>query len=167
MGVFASAMKATNLVPIARGTISATLKGNGASWYEVLRTSAGSVSAQFGPGAMAGLDVPALISRSNKGEFFPLQEVAEGTINFKSIDAKFAVERGVAAIENLRVQGDRNLIALDGLVPLAGRGLALQGRVEPAAGGETAPTASNAAAFFIGGSWDAPYISPMLLFDMR
>jgi AsmA protein len=52
------------------------------------------------------------------------------------------------------------VIELSGVVPYVGGGLALSGAVVgPSAGGSDATTAE--ASFFVGGSWSAPFVSPI------
>ena len=52
------------------------------------------------------------------------------------------------------------MLALSGVIPYVGGGLALSGAVaRPDAGSGDATTAE--ASFFVGGSWSAPFVSPI------
>jgi AsmA protein len=156
MGALARTMKAHALVPVSRGTFSITLRGTGDGLADVIRTASGSISANFGPGAMAGIDIAKFAERAALGEFFPLSDVGDNSLAFTSVALKAGVENGTAKVERLDVATASGNLLLRGIVPLPGRGLALAGRWErSAAGTEPIP-------FFVGGSWDAPYISPVM-----
>jgi len=163
MGAFAKTVQANHLMPVARANLSVSLKGQGRNWYDVVRTAQGNVLADFGPGAIAGIDLEKFAVRAAQGEFFPLHDVGGATLSFRGIKFHAAVEDGVANLDKLELQTAGHLISLEGLVPLPGRGLALQGRLEPVPAAGAAPM-SGPASFFVGGSWDAPFISPILPF---
>lgn len=156
MGALAQNMKARNLVPVARGTFSLTLKGTGEDIADVIRSASGSASASFGPGAMAGIDLAKFAQRASLGEFFPLSDVGGGSLAFTGIALKAGIEYGTARVERLEVTTAEGSLSLRGIVPLPGRGLALAGRVERTGAGQADIP------FFVGGSWEAPYISPVL-----
>lgn len=157
MGALARALQIHQLVPITRADFAVSLKGRGEEIADVLRTASGNVSASFGAGAMAGVDLARFSERANSGEFFSLQEVGNGSLAFNRIDLKASILDGIARVEQAAVQLASGLLTLRGIVPMPGRGLALAGTL--AAAPETdAPPVS----FFVGGSWDAPYISPVM-----
>jgi len=155
MGALAQTLQAHRLMPVSRGTFSITLRGAGEELSDVIRTASGSISASFGQGAMAGIDIARFAERATQGDFFPLEEVGNGSLAFSGITLKAAVDGGTARVEKLDVATANGTLALRGIVPLPGRGLALAGKLER--GGDQAPIP-----FFVGGSWDAPYISPVL-----
>jgi len=163
MGAFAKAVQATHLIPIARGDVSAMVKGHGLTWHDILNSSEGSFTASFGPGAMAGIDLAKFLERSGKGEFFPLREAEGGTLPFNAIDVKARIHNGIARLERFDVQSGENAIALSGLVPLPGRALALQGLITPM---QDNARDGNRASFFVGGSWESPFVSPVLQLEM-
>ena len=154
MGVLARAMQVQYLVPVARGTFTVSLRGRGNELYNVIATSSGVVSATFGPGAMAGIDLAAFRKRAGSGEFFPLSAVGGGTLAFSALEMKAVVENGTARIEKALVKTPEGNVSVNGVVPLPGAGLALAGNLTPAGDGQPTP-------FFVGGSWQSPYISPI------
>jgi AsmA protein len=156
MGALAQTMQAHNLVPVSRSTFSITLRGTGNELSDVIRSASGSINANFGAGALAGVDIAKFAERASLGEFFPLSDVGNGSLAFTGITLKAGVENGTARVERLDIATADSRLSLRGIVPLPGRGLALAGRLDRAGGGD-APIS-----FFVGGSWDAPYISPVL-----
>ncbi len=155
-GALASAAGMTRLVPVGQGTISIILKGPGASWESILENANGSISASFGQGALAGLDLAGLLARVKEGGFFALDEVSKGTLPIKGAELKASVADGVARIEKVEARAAGHTLWLKGFVPYVGRGLALSGGVTPTVKGAQGGTAS----FFVGGSWSDPFISP-------
>ncbi|WP_353646008.1 AsmA family protein [Mesorhizobium sp. WSM2239] len=157
-GALVSAAGMTKLVPIGQGTISMILKGPGASWESILENANGSISARFGQGALAGLDLAGLLTRVKKGGFFALDEVSKGTVPISGAEFKAAVVDGVARIEKAEARATGHTLWLKGIVPYVGRGLALSGGITSTVEGAQ----DGNAAFFVGGSWSAPFISPVI-----
>jgi AsmA protein len=155
MGALAQTIQAHRLMPVSRGTFSIALRGVGEELSDVIRSANGSISANFGPGAMAGIDIAKFVERAVQGDFFALEEVGSGSLAFTGIALKAGVENGTAKVDRLDIATANGRLALRGIVPLPGRGLALAGRLE--GGGNAAPIP-----FFVGGSWDSPYISPVM-----
>lgn len=146
------------LIPHARGSLSLILKGSGPGWESVLENARGSISASFGKGTVPGLDLDAFLSRNASGGFFALSQVQDGSLPVDSIELKATLSDGIARIDKAEAVSGKRTISLGGLIPLVGRGIALSGTVTPAADGEKAD--GTPAAFFVGGSWSAPFISP-------
>lgn len=166
---FGSAVGMTRLMPTGKGTVSVILKGPGKSWNSVMENADGSISATFGPGALSGLDLAAFLKRNSEGGFFPLDDVANGSVPIDGAEFKASVAKGVVRIEKAQANQGTSRLWLTGIMPYAGRGLALTGGIsnqQPAAapGGESAEAPAPAARqtqFFVGGSWTAPFISPI------
>jgi AsmA protein len=157
-GALAGAAGMTRLVPIGQGTISVILKGRGASWESILEDADGSISATFGQGALAGLDLTGLLARVKQGGFFAFAEVSKGNLPVSGVELKATVADGVARIEKAEARATGHTLWLKGIVPYLGRGLALSGGVTPTVKGAEGGSAS----FFVGGSWSAPFISPIV-----
>lgn len=157
MGALARTMQVHQLVPITRADFAVSLKGSGEEMADVLRTAGGTFSASFGQGAMAGVDLSRFTERARSGEFFSLSEVGTGSLAFDGIDVKASIMDGIARVDDATVRLGSGQIRLRGIVPLPGRGLALAGTLAGKGGDKAVPIS-----FFVGGSWDAPYISPVM-----
>ncbi|CAI2935942.1 AsmA_2 domain-containing protein [Aminobacter niigataensis] len=161
-GAFGTAAGMSRIVPIGRGTVSVILKGPGISWNTLLQNANGSIAATFGAGAIVGLDLQAFLKRSSERGFFSLDEVSGGTLPVDGVELKATVANGVARIDKAEARTASNRIWLTGIVPYVGRGLALSGAIEAKDATATTPPAIPPAAFFVGGSWSAPFISPLV-----
>jgi AsmA protein len=169
----------TTLFPQATGSIALMLKGMGKDWDAVLDTGEGQITVNFGAGKVPGIDLAGFIKRAKSAGFFPLSAVGKGTLPIGGIDLRATIARGVATLDKAEVKSGNQIISLAGLVPFIDRGLALSGTIYPAP--KPAPASKDAAkpavdpaqpaapaadtrptaAFFVGGSWSAPFISPI------
>lgn len=160
-GAFGTTAGMTRFVPIGRGTISVILKGPGRAWDSILENAQGSISASFGEGALSDFDLASFLKRSAEGGFFALDDVAKAPLPVQGLELKASISRGVVRIEKAEARTAQGKLWLTGIVPYLGRGLALSGGLltpEQAAklNGGTPPVT-----FFVGGSWNAPFISPV------
>lgn len=164
---FGAAAGMTRLVPTGTGTVSIILKGPGKTWDSILENANGSISATFGPGTLTGFNLPAFLKRSEEGGFFALDDVADGTLPIDGAELKASISKGVARIDKAEANSAKAKIWFSGIVPYAGRGLALSGGVvqpdQKAATGaaQGTGTAARQATFFVGGTWTTPFISPI------
>ncbi|WP_367715924.1 AsmA family protein [Nitratireductor sp. GISD-1A_MAKvit] len=162
----------TAFMPSAKGSFTVFLKGHGETLNEILETSDGSISASFGAGQIAGLNLETFREHNDKGSFFPLQKISDGALQIEGAELKATLAGGIAWIDTAVAHlntGEK--ITLGGLVPFAGRGIALSGSIIPpeaavekdADAGETDLPDAPRETFFVGGSWNAPFIAPFLI----
>jgi AsmA protein len=175
-GAFSKAIGLTRPAPVGRGSLALDLVGQGKGLAALLNGGSGLVTARFGQGALAGLDIGAFLKRVDDGGFFALAEIGNGTWPVDSIELKANITHGLMRIEKAVALSGTGSLWLSGVAsPLSG-GLALTGGLAPpapasptptAAGGtgsadQDAPRADPAAElprFFVGGSWEEPFVS--------
>ena len=156
---FAKAAGSERLLPQGRATVSLMLKGVGADWYTALGKAEGSVTATLGQGALAGFDLARFRALWDAGGFFPLAELAGGTLPLQGAELRARVMAGIARIEKADLMLDpQAVLSLAGVVNYVDRALALSGHF--AALRPDGARADISYPFFAGGSWDTPYISP-------
>ncbi|APH73295.1 AsmA family protein [Aquibium oceanicum] len=155
----ASAIGSILPLPKSKGTISVALKGPKSSWEQLAQTLSGTVSLKLGPGSLEGLDLSAFIARAEQGGFFALNEVPAGVIPFESAEFRAAVSGGTARLELARATLPEKTVSFTGIIPYVGHGLALSGLISSK---ESAAPKQAPASFFVGGSWDAPFVSPII-----
>ena len=155
----ARAAGAERFLPQGKATLSVMLKGVGDDWDEAMARAEGSVTASLGQGALSGFDIARFRALWADGGFFPLSEVAGGTLPLRGIDFKAKVSGGVVRIEKADVQLEQQTaVSMVGIVHYVGQALALSGYFAPVAqDGARAPPQMP---FFVGGSWNAPFVSP-------
>lgn len=157
-GAFGAAAGLSRIVPIGRGTVSVILSGPGLSWNSLLQNANGSIAATFGPGAITDLDLEAFLKRSAERGFFSLNEISNGTLPIDGVEFKATISNGVAKIDKAEALTPADRIRLTGIIPYVGRGLALSGTIEP----KDATATIHPTSFFVGGTWNAPFISPLV-----
>ncbi|KFB11105.1 AsmA family protein [Nitratireductor basaltis] len=152
--MLAQKLQVSALLPRARGSFSLSLKGTGRTLDEILSSADGNITAEFGKGEIPGIHLPSFMQLSERGDFFALSEISEGALPVDTARLKATVRRGVADIETAEARSPSHVLELDGLVPFAGRGLALYGTLTDERTPEAAPLM-----FFVGGSWASPFIA--------
>jgi AsmA protein len=159
-GAFAASAGMTRLAPLGRGTVSVILKGDGSSWNSLLASANGSFSASFGQGALSGVDIDGLLARAKGSAPFMLDEVASDASPIDALELKANIANGVATIERAEVRSSLHRIALAGAASLGGGELDLSGKVEPQRQAAAQAQAAAVTTFRIGGSWNAPLVTP-------
>jgi AsmA protein len=152
--------KSIRVAPAGKATVSLMLRGPGRDWNSFLETAEGSFSASLGQGSVNGFDLTAFLARFKQGGFFPLREVSSGSVAIDSAEIHATLAEGAARIEKAEARIGERVLALSGVVPYVGGGLALSGAVIGKNAGSTDATTAEAS-FFVGGSWSAPFVSPI------
>jgi len=164
-----------------KGNVSLFMKGPVNRWSSLLSGAQGNVSVQLNNGQMQGFAVQDFLTKAESERFFALERKDNVALAFNRLDLKANLSEGVASLESARLDTSDGTLNLAGIVPFVDRSLALSGEVifpnsqpetpqqQPQAGteGQPAPApAENATPakpplhFFVGGSWDRPFISP-------
>jgi AsmA protein len=111
-------------------------------------------------GALVGLDVPALLGHVMTGIAEGWTAAGDGDTPFSRLEAKFAVEDGIAETANLTLEGPALGLAGHGSVDLLRRRLDLKMRPRPRGADDEATAASLPVSVIVAGSWSAPRIYP-------
>ena len=156
----AALIKPVKQMPAGKATVSLLLKGPGRDRASFLDTAAGTFSMTFGPGTVNGFDMNAFLKRVGQGGFFPLRDVASGSVPVDRAEVRATLADGTARIETAEIRLGERSVTLSGVVPYVGGGLALSGAVVAAKTSADQPDAAEAS-FFVGGSWSAPFVSPI------
>lgn len=159
---FGSAIGMNRLAPAGRGSVTFDVKGSGTDIMSVMENGDGRFSARLGAGALLGLDLAAFLERCRKGGFFALDETAGGSLAVDGIDIQGTMTDGVTTLDRAEARFGERRLWLSGLASYADRSLALTGGVGPLEPlGGTNSRQADEAKFFVGGSWSAPFISPV------
>ncbi|QND51948.1 AsmA family protein [Phyllobacterium sp. 628] len=177
---------------LGKGTMSLVLKGPITRWSSALESAKGTLSMRFAAGQIKSLDFNNLLNKAKTDRFFSLNEKTNAWLAFDRMEIKANIMDGVAALDTAQIQMKSGVLSFAGIVTLIGKSLALTGdyavpvaaAVVPAPApaattpvptdGTTPPATTPAPAeqkpvqtfdhtrFFIGGSWDNPFISPII-----
>ncbi len=156
---FAEVLGMTQFTPVAKGDIDFKVVGKGSAVDTVMAYANGEVTAKLGAGELRGIDVGTLVAKAVGGGFFPLADVGEGVLPIATAELEAKIENGVARISKGLISAGPKTISLTGIMPYAGRGVALSGLVLSTDKISLLNPFGREAAFFVGGSWDAPFVS--------
>ncbi len=157
----ASVIGVNTFVPESRGSTSLDLTGAARTLDNLILSGEGTLSADFRPGKLSNFDLTTFLDRAKKGGFFPLAEHSSRSVNTDGVVMTATISRGVARIQKAEALIEGKRLWLSGIASYPDKGLALTGNIEPApTAGSQRPVALEAS-FFVGGSWSAPFISPI------
>ncbi len=155
-----------------KGNVSLFMKAPLSRWSQLLTTAQGNVAIELNNGQMQGFAVQDFLAKAQSQRFFALERKDNVALAFNRLDVKANLSDGVATLENTRLDTTSGALTLAGIVPFVDRSLALSGELafpgqqqpaqqdgqqQPA---QNAPPAKPPLHFFVGGSWDRPFISP-------
>ncbi|MDP3897697.1 MAG: AsmA-like C-terminal region-containing protein [Mesorhizobium sp.] len=160
-GAVAAAIGWRKNPPKARGSLSAVLRSPVDAWSALPRTMSGTVSGKLGRGTIAGIDLKALLAHAPGQDFFPLSDAAEGSVAIEDAEFKATLLGGAARIDTAVARTARETITLGGIVSYVGKSLAMSASVGPRDMTATG-AADDMRHFFVGGSWNAPFLTPSL-----
>lgn len=158
----------------ARGNIALIMKAPLTKWSKLPTNADGEISINFGNGKLQGFDIDNFIKNASSERFFALERKENTALNFKRLDLQAGLADGVATFNTAKLETESGTLSLAGIVPFLDRSLALSGTLTlpvkeaenptNAEGTETEQAPEKPAPaihFFVGGSWDRPFISPM------
>lgn len=169
----ASLLGLGNRFELGKGTVSLVLKGPISRWSSALSSAKGTLSMRFGSGQIRSLDFNQLLSKAKTDRFYSLNEKTDAWLAFDKLEIKANIMDGVAALDTALIQNKLGTLTFAGIVTLMSKSLALTGDFAVPV---TAPAVAEGAAadapkpeptfnhtrFFIGGSLDNPFISPII-----
>lgn len=149
-------------LPSGRGSLDLALKADRSIWMAGAADIEGTIRFTAAAGTLRGVDTAALRRLAGEKPFFHLSEAAGTDLPFDELVFAARLSGGSATIEQARLKGPAETLAISGIIPYASSGLALSALLAPHA--ETAAGGPAAAPLraFIGGAWPDPVISPAL-----
>lgn len=181
---FLTALGLSDPILSGQGNLSVTAETSPQNLQSMLQNARGQISFTLNNGRMLGFDLNDFIAKMKSEGFFALQRRDKVSLDFKRLDVKASLGDGVATLETTTAETMQGALSLTGIIPLTDRSLALSGSLslpqpvkEPVKNNEAlnqsvetqtpAPAASEPQQpetenlhFFVGGSWDRPFISP-------
>ena len=125
----AALAKSTRVAAGRQGHGLADAQGPGRDWDSFLETADGSFSASLGQGSINGFDLAGFLKRFKQGGFFPLRDVSGGSVAIDRAEVRATLAEGAARIEKAEAKLGERVLALSGVMPYVGGGLALSGAV--------------------------------------
>ncbi|MBO6639225.1 MAG: AsmA family protein [Roseitalea sp.] len=158
-------------LPRGRGNFSITLNASTGGPVRLRRALGGMVSMEVRDGVMPGFGVNQLYGQRDILRYFSLDMDARGE-TFSTARIYGDIAEGLLTLKDTRITYPDGDVLLEGIVTLGTGSLALTAAAGPgvadAAAGDdgdsdAVPPADDLARFFVGGSWNRPFATPVLL----
>ena len=140
--------------------IDLELSATGASPQELVARLKGEAHLRLRDGTLMALDVAAMLGHVATGVAEGWQAAGTGETPYSSLEAKFAVEDGIAETRDLMLHGPVARVAGTGSIDLLRRRLDLKVRPQILAADGEAAARELPVAIVIDGSWSAPRLYP-------
>lgn len=156
----ADALELTGLFP--RGVTTGRLDINAPmeQWSDLFKRANGSLALHVDSGKLDGVSYRTFGDSAESRTFFRLKDSAQSGEAFNSLDIKSLVQDGVIIIEEGTIGYSGGTVQLNGVIPYGTASIALTTIAEQSGEAENRKPAIQ---HFIGGSWDNPYATPVLL----
>lgn len=157
-------------LPRGRGNFSVTMNGPAIGSLRSSRELDGMVAIEMTTGVMPGFGVGALLDQERASRYFSL-DVEAPAQPFTAARIYGDIAEGLLTLRDTRIVYPDADVVLTGIVSLGTGGLALtataaRGYARPDGGdgeGEARGEPAESAQFFVGGSWDRPFATPVFL----
>jgi AsmA protein len=155
-GINLSQIPAATSFPVTNAPANGTLelKGKYPAFLPFLKEAEGEASVEFAQGEIRNLDAVAFAQRIEAGQIFNLPEIYQGLVGLNGAVAKATIKDGVAILSSATLELNSGQLVLSGAMPFFNRGIALGGAMTDAA-------SSSPRRFFVGGSWEQPFVTPV------
>jgi len=159
-GAAADALQLNGLFP--RGTTSGnvTIQSPISHWSDLFRRANGEMSLVVTGGQLNGVAFRTFGGEGERQTFFRLQDNTVTSEVFDRLEINALIQDGVIIVDKGAINYPSGTVQLNGVIPYGTASLALTTIAEPRSDAETRiPPVQH----FIGGSWDNPYATPVLI----
>ncbi|TPV99902.1 MAG: hypothetical protein USCAAHI_00653 [Beijerinckiaceae bacterium] len=141
-------------------TGTANLESTGASMSELMRNLDGAAQIDVAQGQLGGIDLESALHRIDKSPLALLADIHRGRTAFDHASLSLRFAKGVASIEEGKLENPSLWLGYGGSVDFGERGLDLHAVAKPAAGAAASGKDDSDFRFDIVGSWDDLAFTP-------
>jgi AsmA protein len=141
-------------------TGTANLASTGASMSELMRNLDGAAQIDVAQGQLGGIDLESALHRIDKSPLALLADIHRGRTAFDHASLSLRFAKGVASIEEGKLENPSLWLGFGGSVDFGERGLDLHAVAKPAAGAAASGKDDSDFRFDIVGSWDDLAFTP-------
>jgi AsmA protein len=141
-------------------TGTANLESTGTSMYDLMRNLEGTAQIDIAQGQIGGIDLESALHRIDKSPLALLAGIHRGRTAFDNASLNLSVDKGVASIEEGKLENPSLWLGFGGTVDFGERGLDLHAVAKSAAGAAEPGKEGPDFHFDIGGSWDDLAFTP-------
>ena len=141
-----------------RGNLNVALEALGSSPFELTQSLGGDVALTGHDGALIGFNVEQLLRRLERRPLSGAGEFRSGRTPFNKLNVVLKFDKGVASIQDARIEGPSVRLTLSGTTSMPAREYDLKGVASLISAPDTPPTFELP--FVVQGPWDDPLIFP-------
>jgi AsmA protein len=146
-----------------KGNLGFAIESSGSSVYELTKALNGTAGLTSRKGAIAGFNVEQLLKRIERRPLSGGGEFRTGKTPYETLMVNLKITRGIAAVEEVRMEGPSVGLAVTGSASIPARELDLRGTaslLSGTAGGAGAAVPAFELPFIVQGPWDDPIMLP-------
>ena len=146
-----------------KGNLGFAIDSSGSSVYELTKALNGTAGLTSRKGAIAGFNVEQLLKRIERRPLSGGGEFRTGKTPYETLMVNLKITRGIAAVEEVRMEGPSVGLAVTGSASIPARELDLRGTaslLSSTAGGTGAAVPAFELPFMVQGPWDDPIMLP-------
>lgn len=141
-----------------KGNLSLSVEGFGDSVHALTRTLSGGASLMARQGAITGFNVEQLLKRLEQRPLSIAADFRRGRTPFESFNVTLRIADGIAAVEDVKLEGGAVRLAVAGSASIPLRDLDLKGTAALVSGDDANPVFELP--FVVQGRWDDPIMLP-------
>ncbi len=146
-------------VPLGIAQMSIDLEAPLDSWNGMSKAAKGRLMLKMSDGVTVGFGADTLLRNGGLTQFFTLSGDVQGQEEFSTLEIEGTLADGVVTLESAEINYQQGRVQLEGVAPFRSGGIALTATVQK--NDDTEADATNQ--FFIGGSWDRAFATPLRL----
>lgn len=148
-------------VPLGIAQMSVDLEAPLDSWNGMSKAAKGRLMFKMNDGVTVGFGAETLLRNEGLNQFFTLSGDVQGQEQFSALEIEGTLADGVVTLESAQINYQQGRVQLEGVAPFRSGGIALTATVQKNEDAEDEATNQ----FFIGGSWDRAFATPLRLPD--
>ena len=142
-----------------RGNLMMTLEAAGSSPFGLMQSLKGNVSLSGHDGALTGINIEQLLRRLERRPLSGAGDYRNGRTPFDKINASLRIDDGIAAVEDMRMDGSAVRLTVAGTASIPNRDFDMKGVASLLPSSTDAP-ASFELPFVLQGPWEDPLLFP-------
>lgn len=143
-----------------RGNMALDIEATGPDMLALTRAMNGTADLAGRQGALVGLNVEQLLRRLERRPLSGTGDFRNGRTPFEKLTVNVKIAQGIANIEDLRIEGSKVRLGLDGTASIPGREFDLRGVAALTSTGSSDAPPAFELPFVVQGSWDDPIVLP-------
>ncbi|MDZ7823608.1 MAG: AsmA-like C-terminal region-containing protein [Ahrensia sp.] len=149
----------TDNFPSGKATFTIDASAPMTTWASMTRTATGTTSLRINGGSTRGFGIARLLRPETSEQFFALSIGELETETFDKLELEGSFTDGIISIKNAVIDKVAGKVAFTGVAPFQSGGIALTATASP----NQQKDGASERRFFVGGTWNKPFATPLLV----